>query len=252
MIFDVGRLFTLNIKLPLFTIPLKKRDFAFQFITLWCSIFYLLFTIFSSSAQQSDPVSQTIRGGVILGMNASQVDGDDYSGFHKVGLNGGFYAQFPIAKKFFISTEILYSQQGGKSEVIQGIPLRYRSTLTYAQIPLLIHFQEKEAVNFGIGFTYGRLLSQKTFADEIEQPKAATCSGPPNDVSNLAPQFLCFKRNDFMAVADGNYLFNKNFMINIRYSYSIVPLGYYGSSNFRNRGLYNNVLTFRVMYVFGG
>lgn len=230
----------------LFTGPLRKT-------TIQPLMLVLLLMVISRAvpAQAPDQTRLGIRAGVALGLDAAQVDGDDYAGFSKLGLNGGFYAQIPVSKMFFFSTEILYVQDGGKAPTIQGQVLEYRAKFDYAQVPVLFHFQDKEAFNLGLGFSYGRLVSQTIYADEIEQPQATICTGKPDDTSILNPQFICLKRNDWRAVADAKYLFTPNFMINVRYAYSMVPFGYFGSSNFINRGLYHNVLTFRLMYVFG-
>lgn len=228
----------------------RNRKFLllhFAVLLVWLLPFRLLL-----AQDEPDQTKLGIRGGVIFGMDASQVDGDDYAGYHKVGFNTGFYGQIPVSKMFFFSVEILYAQDGGKSPVIPGQVLRYRSQFSYAQIPVLFHFQEKKAVNFGVGFLYGRLVGQKIYADEIEQPDPFLCNGRPTDTDLLNQEFICTGKNDYRVVADANYLFTKNFMVNVRFSYSIVPFGYYGSSNFINRGLYHNVLTFRLMYVFGG
>lgn len=249
-------------KQQLFTIIRKERHggrFAHhRVIRKFLLMFFpalLVCVIQSRPLMAQDEPDQTrlgIRGGVIFGMDASQVDGDDYAGYHKVGFNTGFYGQIPVSRMFFFSVEILYAQDGGKSPVIPGQVLRYRSQFSYAQVPILFHFQEKKAVNFGVGFQYGRLVGQQVFADEIEQPDPFLCTGRPTDTDLLNQEFICTGKNDFRAVADANYLFTKNFMVNVRFSYSIVPFGYYGSCNFINRGLYHNVLTFRLMYVFGG
>ncbi len=203
-----------------------------------------------AQTEKNQPLA--IRGGLVAGLNASQVDGDDYAGYFKAGLNGGFYGQIPLGKWVFLATEILYSQQGAKSRTIPGVPLPFLSRFHYASIPVLINYQDKEAFYFGAGFMFSRLVRQRIFFDRIEQPPASICSSPPDDVSLLDPQFICLRRNDFLVVAEGNYLFNKNFGMNVRFSYSLWPMGYYGSSNFPNRGMYNNVLSFRLRYIFGG
>ncbi|MCS6916882.1 MAG: outer membrane beta-barrel protein [Chitinophagales bacterium] len=202
-------------------------------------------------AQASDALRLGIRGGVVLGINASQVDGDDYAGYTKVGLNAGFYGQIPISPRFFVSTEILYSQQGAKSRVRQGLPLEFLTRYDYAVVPVLLHFQEKEAINFGAGFAFARLINQQRFANQIEQPDASICSSRP-DIGIIQPEYICLKRQNFMVTAEGNYLVTPQFQLNVRFAYSIVPMGYYGSSNFVNRGMYHNLLSFRVRYVFGG
>src|SRR6188474_2797152 len=122
------------------------------------SVLYIVFSIFliaGTIAAQDAPIetpvkkdntyqpSMRIRGGVIFGMNASQIDGDDYAGYRKVGLNFGFYGQIPVSKRFFLSTEILYSQKGAKNPVTPNTPVQYWYTwnIQYAEIPLLIHYQ---------------------------------------------------------------------------------------------------------------
>jgi len=214
----------------------------------------LLISTLGVKAQDAvaDQTKFGIRGGLILGMNASQINGDDYIGFHKVGLNGGFYAQVPVSKKFFFSTEILYSQKGAKSPTYQGIPIQFSWALHYAEIPVLFHFQEKKAVNFGLGFSYSRLLKEKLIADGEPQPSIPVISGRPNDVDLFNSTALFLHRSDFNILADANYLPTRHLAINVRYAYSLVPLGYYGGSNFINRGMYLNMLSFRLMWVFGG
>jgi len=223
------------------------------------SLFTLLLSILSVSTittvlaqNTTDQRKIGIRGGVILGMNASQLDGDDYQGFHKVGFNGGFYGQIPVSKMFFFSTEILYSQKGGKSETYPGIPIKYSWGISYAEVPVLFHFQEKQAVNFGVGFSYSRFLKEHLIVDGEDQPEIDLCTGKPGDVSLLDPSYLCLSKNDFMVLVDGNYLPTKHLSINVRYGYSLSATGYYGSSNFINRSMHMNMLSFRVMWVFGG
>lgn len=229
----------------LFTGFSKKQLFTFL---------SLLFSLFVLNAYSQDAPDQTklgIRGGIVAGIDAAQVDGDDYAGYHKVGFNGGFYGQIPISKIFFASMEILYVQDGGKSPTYPGQVLAFSSQFSYAQVPAIFHYQGKEAFNVGVGFEYGRLVSQKVFVDQIEQPKYPVFSNKPTNYE-LDSAGVILLRRDWRVVADANYQFTKNFMVNVRFSYSLVPFGYNLGSNFINRGLYHNVLTFRLMYVFGG
>lgn len=200
-----------------------KRFLVLVFLTGW----------FTASRCQDAPKTELrFRGGMILGLNASQVDGDDYAGYHKLGLNGGFMAQIPVSKKFFVSMEILYAQKGAKSRTYAGFPTEYRLVIDYAEVPLLINFQEKSAVNFGIGVSYGRLVRTREYRDELIQP-------PTDD----------FKRDDICGVANGTYLISDHFQVSARFAYSLFPMGHRDYSNFNNRGMYNNVLSFRLAYV---
>jgi hypothetical protein len=220
---------------------------------LCASILVTCFLCWSSKlfAQDDHTVSPHIRGGLILGMNASQIDGDDYAGYHKVGFNAGFYGQLPLSKLFFFSTEILYAEKGGKSPVVHGLPTAYSWTLQYAEIPILFHYQDKRAFNVGAGLSYSRLVGEQLYADQEPQPPIDICPGPPADVSLLPDNYLCIKKSDFTVMAEANYLATKHLVINVRFAYSLAPIGYFGGSNYINRGMYNNLLSFRLMWVFG-
>ncbi len=133
---------------------MKKVLYSIFFSFFLLSVFPLVRTVEAQDNPAPTPAkkdntyvpSMHIRGGVIFGINASQIDGDDYAGYHKVGLNLGFYGSIPVSKVFFFSTEILYSQKGSKSPTYEGLPLEYQINLQYAEIPVLFHFQDKKAL----------------------------------------------------------------------------------------------------------
>ena len=59
---------------------------------LMALMLWLLMAALSQPVAAQEEIDQTklgIRGGLIFGMDASQVDGDDYAGYHKVGFNTG-------------------------------------------------------------------------------------------------------------------------------------------------------------------
>ena len=202
----------------------------------------LLAGFVNRSNGQEAPSQLRFHAGGVLGLIASQVDGDDFAGFNKLGVTGGFIAELPLSKYFFISTEILYSQKGSKSHTYPNIPLEYRLKLNYAEVPVLINFQNKPSFNFGAGFSYNRLIKVREFVYGLEQI--------PNSFDVSTSDFNQLKKNDFNLVVGGSYLFTKNFMVNVRYQYSITAMGRVALSNFNNRGMYNNLLAFRFMYVF--
>ena len=199
---------------------------------LLIGIFFLM--VNEARSQEGPQPVLRFRAGVMLGLNASQIDGDNYAGYHKLGVNGGFIAQIPISPKFFISTEILYSQKGSKSKSYPDVPLEFLLRLHYAEIPILFNFQEKSAINFGAGFAYARLVKSYLEVDPFLQPY---------------PE-LEFNKSDFTVLANANYMVTQHFAINVRFAYSIVPVGHNLYSNYKNKSMYNNVLTFRLGYIF--
>ncbi|MEL6133910.1 MAG: hypothetical protein AAFR59_11155 [Bacteroidota bacterium] len=56
--------------------------------------------------------AQNFKGGLSLGLNGSQVDGDGLAGFRKIGIAGGLYLQYPVSELVDVQLEILYSPLG--------------------------------------------------------------------------------------------------------------------------------------------
>jgi len=74
--------------------------------------------------------AQRFNGGILLGMNASQVDGDTYAGYNKFGSWRSF-CLYPLSKKFDMQLEIKYMGKGANNKTTETIPSKYRSNLNY-------------------------------------------------------------------------------------------------------------------------
>jgi hypothetical protein len=130
-------------------------------------------------AQQADYFSQpdkngrekTFYGGIVLGMNASQIDGDTYSGFHKAGLNMGIAAYVKFKPKIISSLELLYAQKGARnvdvynSPAVGSVPIIYTAKLNYVEIPVMVHYTAMDRLQVGAGLSYSRLFSDKEEMD---------------------------------------------------------------------------------------
>ena len=87
-------------------------------------------------------MAQALRfdGGPVAGINASQVQGDDYTGFNKLGLSGGAFIDIRNPDNYWgIRLEMHYaekgSRRGGDPEVgTTTIELR----MNYIDIPVLL------------------------------------------------------------------------------------------------------------------
>src|SRR5688500_17244565 len=58
----------------------------------------------------------TFYGGPVLGFNFTQVDGDNYAGYNKVGLNIGGIVYTKFGSDFAASMEISYTQKGSRGK----------------------------------------------------------------------------------------------------------------------------------------
>jgi hypothetical protein len=56
--------------------------------------------------------AQRFKGGVLVGFNGSQIDGDTWSGFYKGGLLAGAFVNTDLRDGFSAQLEIKYSSKG--------------------------------------------------------------------------------------------------------------------------------------------
>lgn len=78
-----------------------------------------------------------VGGGVSIGMNASQIDGDLYGGYSKIGYNVGGYSFFEFTENIAAQVEILFSEKGSRAVTDA---FTFRVALHYIQVPLLFRY----------------------------------------------------------------------------------------------------------------
>lgn len=188
--------------------------------------------------------AQSIRGELIGGFNLAQVDGDEVVGYRKPGFNAGVGAALPLGGNWFLSIETLFNQKGAyrkyPNEYNDSLDLPYYNLrLSYADIPLLIHYNDKNKVTFGAGFSFGRLVQMK----EIEHGRTIdwnTTNGP-------------YDSGDWNILIDLRFRMWWKLYFNFRYAYSIDKIRtrtFHAGVETWTRNQFNNLLTFRVVMVF--
>jgi len=182
--------------------------------------------------------SQKFKGSIFTGLTASQVDGDTYSGFNRAGLNAGVGVAFPFSEKIAGQFEIKFTQKGsyrGQRPNI-GDYSTYSIKLNYIELPLIVKYLYKPKINFETGLAFGYLMSSKEEFNDLTDPGSRP-----------------FYKNEFSWLIGGNYQLYKNISVNIRYSYSVLPirknLGNWTS--WYKRGQFNNVVCFSFYYKLG-
>jgi hypothetical protein len=201
-------------------------------------LFITAFFFFSSEGK-----AQRFLGAVSLGMNLTQVDGDEYFGYNKFGLNVGPMVAMPFGKNknWSVSMELLYSQKGSKHNGSTD-STSYRLVQDYAEVPVLIHFTDKKVISGGLGFSYGQLVNyketQNSFYDSIYHYQTG--------LSNY----------DLSVIADLQIRLWSKLWANLRYQYSMKsnrtlvfnnPAPY---TTPETRYQYNNVISIRLTWVF--
>ena len=86
--------------------------------------------------------SQKFNGGAMIGIAASQVAGDNYSGFNKAGPLGGFFINLQPWDHSSFQFELFYIQKGSKKNAnyAEGDDESYLLRLNYIEVPLLYQF----------------------------------------------------------------------------------------------------------------
>ena len=187
--------------------------------------------------------AQKIKGALNIGLNATQVDGDEVYGYHKFGWNIGPSAIIPFGK-FSITLENIFSQKGSYQKPLYrdlayankdtGM---YKLKLTYLEVPVLFSYTDKDLITFGVGISWARLTGVDEWEDGKRVVTTTIQSGP-------------YARNDWEALLDLRLKVYKNLKFNFRYSYSMIKIRERIFKNGETRSQFNNVLTFRMMWIF--
>jgi opacity protein-like surface antigen len=177
--------------------------------------------------------SQTFGGGLMAGLSASQLDGDNWGGYSKAGLNFGLFTNTALNKYIDAQIELRYVQKGSKSDSKDN-SLSYISKLNYVELPLFLKYRFLDKFNANIGLAAGYLQNSSEEKEGIVYDPAD-------------PEFNKF---EFSGLVGVEYEFVSNFYFNVRFNYSILPVRSHPGDQtyFLDRGQYNNVLTFSVHY----
>ncbi len=183
----------------------------------------------NSSAQQR------FKAGLILGLNASQILGDDIGGYNRLGMQGGLRAVTIITEKSDLIFEILYSQRGSRGRA--GFST-LEITTNYIEVPVLYTFKDwlDESGYYKIqvsgGFSFGRLLTA-TAIDSVHGEQ----------VDN-------FNDNDISITMGAEYFASEHFSFGARWSRSLNLLYNKDKYNESINSLRGFFLSFRGAYIF--
>ena len=197
----------------------------------------------------SESIGQIIKGEAILGLNMTQVEGDEVHGFKKPGLHIGAGALIPFKKKWDVSMEVTFNQKGAKQraqyidtlnsgEVLTG---EYKLRLNYVEVPVLVHFTDKDFLTIGAGFSWGRLVGVQEWEHGNKVETTTLNSGTYN-------------KNDFSYIIDVRVKILGPLKLGVRYQNSMAKIRTREFEDFAGktwtRDQFNKVLTLRLVYIF--
>jgi opacity protein-like surface antigen len=187
---------------------------------------------------QMDSHAQRFGGAAVVGLNASQIEGDLLAGYNKLGLTGGVKLEYALEKPWFISLELLYSQRGSQSELVpnSSIPIR-KINLQYIELPIMAiykdwwiegddYFKVNAEAGLSYGFLFDSSVSEGSFTVGTDD----------------------LQTNDLAILIGANYFVNKHWAFGVRYNRSLTKL--YKNPDTDERDLFGYFLSFRTMYQF--
>ncbi len=213
----------------------------------------MLAPVVSGSAQSEYPFfneERTFYGGLVLGGNLAQIDGDGFAGYRKIGLNAGAIVYWKFGEKVGSTLEILYSQKGSRGVSGVNSPYsgssfaKYAINLNYIELPVLLQYFMSERYHVGIGASYNALINTEEY---FKMPEKVT----------FPETTFPFNKYSVDLVLSGNMMIWQGLMINARYQYSLTPVrqawnvppGFNGVSLGSGHQI-NNMLAIRLIYLF--
>ena len=186
-------------------------------------------------------LAQSFNAGLIAGATFSQVDGDSYYGFHKVGFTAGTYVSLPVANHFALQMELKYTQMGAHSstkEIIEYNYPAYNLRLHYAEIPVMLRY------DFGHFTVYGKPLDNLALELGLSLDFLLKYRG------EIEAATQTWKLNFFSVTGNFglHYAFTKHWGIGARMMYSITPMQTNPTPQWFFNHSYNKVIQITMTY----
>lgn len=181
--------------------------------------------------------AQYFNAGAKLGIVASQVDGDTYSGFDKLGFNIGAFVNYKLSFRTSLQLELEYIQKGSKHNpnYDKNDFEQYKMSLSYIQVPVILQYKLSQNMAVEAGPSFGVLISNYEERDNFE-----ISSNP----------FRNFALNISAGLV---YTLNENWRVNFRNDYSLLGIRQKAAPGDRyiwfQYGQFNNSLILSLQYV---
>ena len=183
------------------------------------------------------------KGLFTAGLNACQIDGDAQWGYKYLGAEVDVGAMARFHKFLSVSLELDYTMKGAKDRLqsTPDITRDYQVQWDYVSAPVALnaHFFW-DHLTISAGVAPGVLVRYKEFNESGFNVTGSSSYGQPH-------------KFDLGAFAGIQYTLKKHYAFGFKYSYSTISIrnAQPGRQNGWINGQYNNVLTFRFVYILG-
>lgn len=217
------------------------------------------------NAQEKTKSSSPITFGVKAGINASTISrtNDTYSdGYYdndqkmKAGFNAGVFVHIPVAEKFSVQPELLFSQLGSKSET------RYRTfdgkqtatveandkvNLNYIVLPLMVQYNILPQLYVEAGPEFGLLLGGKSKGDVTITNSSGNYTSSQSEKYSDKINMDRFNKFNFGIGVGAGYYFTPQFGVTARFIAGVTDILKSDYTDFKSR---NNAFQVGVAYKF--
>ena len=160
-------------------------------------------------------VKHRFNAGAIVGFNLSQIDGDLYTGFDKLGIRLGLKGEIYVNDRLDIVVGLLYNQKGARFENVSKSSIIKKNRVIhfdYMEVPFLISFKTQKDRDYGYyletGFSYARLINHRVKESNFDPSQAISYSSLAKD----------FNSNEFNFLLGVNYFFNAHLGVGVMYT----------------------------------
>ena len=184
--------------------------------------------------------AQKFVGGATLGINASQVSGDNLGGYDKVGITGGVIVSRKLTEKSELEMRITYSAKGSRDvpNYEKGKYTAYYLKLNYIEVPILYRYKFKKIWLMG-GISGGYLIKSSIANESGPFPEFSIENRPFNKYEVCAHYGLALP-------------FEENWEIEFKSSdtFFLLPIRNHASNGkfLFDWGQLNSVLAFSLKY----
>jgi hypothetical protein len=193
----------------------------------------IAFILFYSSFSYS----QKFHGGLFAGIAASQISGDQLSGFNKAGIYAGGFTNYYFTEKSALELEIYFIQKGShKSQRPKNNDYSaYNLNLQYVEMAILYQWHFSKRFYLETGPALGVILN--TLAVE-------------KDENGIVPNYSRprFNQFDLCVIAGLGVNISEHFKANIRGENSIIPVRKPDFTWRLDRLQYNSTITLSLIY----
>jgi hypothetical protein len=183
--------------------------------------------------------AQRFNGGILAGIDFSQVDGDDNGGYHKFGYLAGGLVSLRVSPHSSFQMELEYIQKGSRGTDTTGLN-DFLMRFHYLEVPLLYQYSFAKRLSAEVG------------------PAMDVTLGSYEEYSGLETQSTIPLRNVTLSgiVGVSGYI-SQHLKLNFRFNYSLLSIRQTADvypPAYRyilwQKGQFNNVLSISLMWYF--